>query len=96
MRSAGTSGVLRSYPMASHACGAWDSTSSCRPAPSSPIYGMPILDVDQARSVVVLKRSMNPGFSGIENKLFCNPNTSMLFGDARASLTDLVAEVEKV
>jgi NAD(P) transhydrogenase subunit beta len=69
---------------------------AARNDPSSPIYGMPILNVDQARSVVVLKRSMNPGFSGIENKLFCNPNTSMLFGDAKASLTELLAEVEKV
>jgi len=69
---------------------------AARTDPSSPIYGMPILNVNQARSIVVLKRSMNPGFSGIENKLFVNPKTSMLFGDAKRSLTDLLAEVEKV
>jgi NAD(P) transhydrogenase subunit beta len=61
---------------------------------SSPIYGMPILNVDQARSVIVLKRSMNPGFAGIENELFYGDRTSMLFGDARASLEKLVAEVK--
>ncbi len=61
----------------------------------SPIYGMPILDVDQAKSVVVLKRSMNPGFAGIENALFYAPRTSMLFGDAKSSLARLVAEVKQ-
>lgn len=61
---------------------------------SSPIYGMPILDVDHARSVIVLKRGMNPGFAGIENELFFHPRTRMLFGDAKASLTRLVAEVK--
>jgi H+-translocating NAD(P) transhydrogenase subunit beta len=69
---------------------------AARNVPSSPIYGMPILNVDQARSVVVLKRSMNPGFSGIENELFVNPKTALLFGDAKRSLTALVAEVQKV
>jgi NAD(P) transhydrogenase subunit beta len=69
---------------------------AARNDPSSPISGMPILNVDQARSVIVLKRSMNPGFAGIENELFYNPRTSMLFGDARASLTKLVAEVKNV
>ena len=58
----------------------------------SPIYGMPILDVDRAKSVIVLKRSMNPGFAGIENQLFYEPRTSMLFGDAKSSLTRLVGE----
>jgi NAD(P) transhydrogenase subunit beta len=61
---------------------------------SSPIYGMPILNVDEARSVIVLKRSMNPGFAGIENELFYLPKTAMLFGDAKASLTRLVSEVK--
>jgi NAD(P) transhydrogenase subunit beta len=61
---------------------------------SSPIYGMPILNVDQARSIIVLKRSMNPGFAGIENELFYDPKTSMLFGDAKKSLTSLVQEVK--
>jgi NAD(P) transhydrogenase subunit beta len=60
----------------------------------SPIYGMPILNVDRARSVIVLKRSMNPGFAGIENELFYAPQTSLLFGDAKASLTQLVGEVK--
>lgn len=62
---------------------------------SSPIYGMPILDVDHARHVIVLKRSMSPGFAGIENELFYAENTSMLFGDAKASLSRLVQEVKQ-
>jgi NAD(P) transhydrogenase subunit beta len=62
---------------------------------SSPIYGMPILNVDQAKSVIVMKRSMNPGFAGIENELFYNDRTSMLFGDAKTSLMQLVAEVKQ-
>ncbi len=61
---------------------------------SSPIYGMPILNVDQAKSVIVMKRSMNPGFAGIENELFYGERTSMLFGDAKSSLEKLVAEVK--
>ncbi|HVF16025.1 MAG TPA: NAD(P)(+) transhydrogenase (Re/Si-specific) subunit beta [Steroidobacteraceae bacterium] len=60
---------------------------------SSPIYGMPILDVDKARNVIVLKRSMNPGFAGIENELFYRGNTRMLFGDARKSLAALIEAV---
>jgi NAD(P) transhydrogenase subunit beta len=63
--------------------------------PSSPIYGMPILRADQAKTVVVLKRSMRPGFAGIENELFYHDNTLMLFGDAKDSLTKLVAEVKQ-
>jgi H+-translocating NAD(P) transhydrogenase subunit beta len=62
----------------------------------SPIYGMPILNVDDAQAVVVLKRSMNPGFAGIENPLFYNPKTVMLFGDAKASIDDLIANVKTV
>jgi NAD(P) transhydrogenase subunit beta len=61
---------------------------------SSPIYGMPILDVDRAKSVIVLKRGMAAGFAGIENDLFHAQATSMLFGDAKASLTRLVSEVK--
>ena len=62
----------------------------------SPIYGMPILNVDKAHSIIVLKRSMNPGFAGIENELFYDPKTSMLFGDAKTSLTRLVAAVKNL
>ncbi len=69
---------------------------AARSDPSSPIYGMPILDVDHAKHVIVLKRSMNPGFAGIENELFYAPTTSMLFGDAKASLGKLVSEVKAV
>ncbi len=61
---------------------------------SSPIYGMPILDVDKSKAVVVLKRSMNPGFAGIENHLFYEPETSMLFGDAKDSILKLIAAVK--
>jgi NAD(P) transhydrogenase subunit beta len=62
----------------------------------SPIYGMPILNVDQAQQVVVLKRSMNPGFAGIENPLFLNPKTVMLFGDAKESVEKLMASVKEL
>jgi len=60
----------------------------------SPIYGMPILNVDDSQVVVVLKRSMNPGFAGIENPLFYNPKTVMLFGDAKQSITELIQDVK--
>ncbi len=63
---------------------------------SSPIYGMPILNADKAQNVIVLKRSMNPGFAGIENELFYNDKTSLLFGDAKASLSKLVTEMKTV
>jgi NAD(P) transhydrogenase subunit beta len=62
----------------------------------SPIYGMPILNVDDAQAVVVLKRSMNPGFAGIDNPLFYNPKTVMLFGDAKDSLDKLIADVKNL
>ena len=62
----------------------------------SPIYGMPILNVDQAQTVVVLKRSMNPGFAGIENPLFFNPKTVMLFGDAKESILKLIGDVKSL
>jgi NAD(P) transhydrogenase subunit beta len=61
----------------------------------SPIYGMPIIEVDRAKTVIVLKRSMAPGFAGIENHLFYKENCRMLFGDAKASLNGLVAEFKK-
>jgi NAD(P) transhydrogenase subunit beta len=65
-----------------------------RTNPQSPLYGMPILDVDQARSIVVLKRSMRPGYAGVDNPLFVNPKTAMLFGDAKASITDVAEELK--
>jgi len=64
--------------------------------PSSPIYGMPILEVEQAKMVVVNKRSMKPGYAGIENDLFFRPKTSMLFGDAKKVLQQLVNEIKNV
>jgi NAD(P) transhydrogenase subunit beta len=66
--------------------------SAAREEKGSPIYGMPIIEVDKAKTVIVLKRSMAPGFAGIENHLFYKENTRMLFGDAKASLNALVAE----
>ena len=67
---------------------------AARSDPASPIYGMPILDVDRARSVIVLKRGKGAGFAGIENELFFHPKTAMLFGDAKASLSRLVTELK--
>ncbi|MBS1773309.1 MAG: NAD(P)(+) transhydrogenase (Re/Si-specific) subunit beta [Bacteroidetes bacterium] len=64
--------------------------------PSSPIYGMPILEVEKAEHVIVNKRSMKPGYAGIENELFFRPKTSMLFGDAKKVLQDLVAELKQM
>ena len=75
--------------------GANDVTNpAARSDASSPIYGMPILNVDHAHNVVVLKRSMNPGFAGIDNPLFVDPKTVMLFGDAKASVEKLVSAVK--
>ncbi|OBA60215.1 NAD(P) transhydrogenase subunit beta [Mycobacterium sp. 1100029.7] len=75
--------------------GANDVTNpAARSNPASPIFGMPILDVDQAKSVIVLKRSMNPGFAGIENELYFNEKTSMLFGDAKASVAEITEELK--
>lgn len=64
--------------------------------PTSPIYGMPILDAELARQVIIMKRSMKAGYAGIDNELFYRPNAAMLFGDAKASLTALVNEVKQV
>ena len=69
---------------------------AARDDPTSPIYGMPILEVDRARNVVFLKRSMRPGFAGVDNALLYDPKTIMLFGDAKESLTRLVASVQLV
>ncbi len=63
---------------------------------SSPIYGMPILDVDKARSVMVVKRSMNPGFAGVDNELFYLDNTMMVFGDAKKVVTEMVADFKRI
>ncbi len=57
---------------------------------------MPILDVDNARSIIVIKRSMRPGYAGIDNELYVNPKTGMLFADAREGLTQLVAAIKQV
>jgi NAD(P) transhydrogenase subunit beta len=64
--------------------------------PASPIFGMPILDVENAKFIVVNKRSMKPGYAGIENELFYNDKTSMLFGDAKDALTNLVSELKNM
>jgi NAD(P) transhydrogenase subunit beta len=69
---------------------------AARTDPTSPIYGMPILNADQARTIVVLKRSMSPGFAGIDNPLFYNPKNLMLFGDARASILALIAALKEM
>lgn len=63
--------------------------------PSSPIYGMPVFNVEQSRSVIVLKRSMNPGFSGVENELFFQPNTMMVLGDAKKTLLAMIHELKE-
>jgi NAD(P) transhydrogenase subunit beta len=77
--------------------GANDVTNpAARSNPASPIYGMPILDVDHAKSIVVIKRSMRPGYAGIDNELYTNPKTGMLFADAKEGLASLVAAVKQV
>jgi len=69
---------------------------AARNQPGNPIYGMPILDVDRAQNVVVIKRSLSPGFAGVDNPLFYDPKTVMLFDDAKAALEKLVASVKGV
>ncbi|MCL2769068.1 MAG: NAD(P)(+) transhydrogenase (Re/Si-specific) subunit beta [Solirubrobacterales bacterium] len=77
--------------------GANDVTNpAAKNTPSSPIYGMPILEVDQSRSVIVIKRSMNPGFAGIENELYYDPKTAMLFGDAKSAVAEIVTELDSL
>jgi NAD(P) transhydrogenase subunit beta len=77
--------------------GANDVTNpAAREQQDSPIYGMPILDVDKSQQVIVLKRSMNTGFAGIDNPLFYNENTALLFGDAKKSIQSVLGEVKEL
>jgi NAD(P) transhydrogenase subunit beta len=63
---------------------------------SSPLYGMPILEVDRAKSIIVLKRSMRPGFAGVDNELYYDEKCMMLFGDAKESITKLITEMKSL
>jgi NAD(P) transhydrogenase subunit beta len=75
--------------------GANDVTNpAARTNPSSPLYGMPILDVDRAKHVIVIKRSLNPGFAGVDNELFYHEKTRLLFNDAKAAANALIAAVK--
>jgi NAD(P) transhydrogenase subunit beta len=77
--------------------GANDVTNpAAKNTPSSPIYGMPILEVSDSQSVIVIKRSMNPGFAGIENELYYDPGTTMLFGDAKSAVSEITAELAQL
>jgi len=77
--------------------GANDVTNpAAKNTPSSPIYGMPILEVSESHSVIVIKRSMNPGFAGIENELYYEPETTMLFGDAKSAVSEITAELAQI
>jgi len=73
--------------------GANDVTNPAARRPGNPVSGMPILDVDRAKSVVVIKRSMGHGYAGIDNELYTDPKTGMLFADAKRGLTDLLVAV---
>jgi NAD(P) transhydrogenase subunit beta len=64
--------------------------------PNSPIAGMPIIEVDEAQQVIVIKRSLSPGFAGIDNDLFYEPNTSMLFSDAKQAASEIASEVQEL
>jgi NAD(P) transhydrogenase subunit beta len=64
--------------------------------PDSPIAGMPIIEVNEAQQVIVIKRSLSPGFAGIDNDLFYEPNTSMLFADAKQAAADIAAEIQNL
>ena len=68
---------------------------SARDDPDSPIYGMPILDVDKAQTVMIIKRSLSPGFAGIANPLFAAPNALMLYGDAKGMVRELIAALRE-
>jgi NAD(P) transhydrogenase subunit beta len=74
--------------------GANDTVNPAAGEPGSPIYGMPIIHADLAENVVFMKRSMRPGFAGIDNELLYNPKTILVFGDAKDTLTKLVAVVK--
>ena len=77
--------------------GANDVTNpAARSNKSSPLYGMPILEVDRAKSIIVLKRSLRPGFAGVDNDLYYNEKCMMLFGDAKDSLTKLISEMKSL
>jgi H+-translocating NAD(P) transhydrogenase subunit beta len=77
--------------------GANDVTNpAAKNTPSSPIYGMPILEVSDSHSVIVIKRSMNPGFAGIENELYYDPKTAMLFGDAKSAVSEITTELAQI
>jgi NAD(P) transhydrogenase subunit beta len=92
---AGYKAVLVAASEATIVIGANDVTNpAARNDPSSPIQGMPILNVDQSRSVIVLNRSMNSGFAGIDNPLFYADGTTMLFGDAKKSVIEVADELK--
>jgi H+-translocating NAD(P) transhydrogenase subunit beta len=82
---------------ASATIGANDVTNpAAKTNPGSPIYGMPILDVESAHSVVVIRPSMNPGFAGIDNELYYKPQTAMLFGDAKSAVQNITTELANI